>query len=565
LRPGWGQTATVLVLLGIGFLGGLITGISPCILPVLPVIVAGSAAEGNRRRPFAIIAGLVVSFSLITLVGGSLLSLLHLPADLLRDLGIAILFLLALGLVVPPVGEWLERPFARLGARHQATSGGALLLGVSLGAVFVPCAGPVLAAVSAVAATHRVGFTSVLLTLAYAAGAALPLLGFALVAQRTATGWKRLRDHTPLVRRVAGVVLGLTALAITLNLTRPLQTSVPGYTTALQNRIEGTPSALRQLAALDGETAKPFAKGNMVSVGSLPNLGPAPAFTDIAGWLNTPGGRPLSLAALRGKVVLVDFWTYSCVNCARALPHVESWYSAYKDHGFVVVGVHTPEFGFEHVIANVRTAAAQLGVHYPVAIDNNYTTWDAYANQYWPAEYLIDQNGAVRHFQFGEGDYGGTEADIRLLLAASGAHLPVATEVADRTPTGPLTPESYLGYDKLANYTGSAVQNDRAAAYVIPPSLPADTLSFGGTWTVHHEEATAGARALIALHFHASNVYVVLGGRGTVGVSLNGGPVTTLAVGRVPDLYQVVSARYQTATVTLAPSAGVEAYSFTFG
>ena len=412
----------MVALLGIGFLGGLITGISPCVLPVVPVIVAGGATAEGRRRPYAVLAGLVVSFSLATLVGGALLSALHLPQDFLRDFGIAMLFVLAAGLLVPVIGDLLERPFARLGRGGPATSAGGFVLGASLGLVFVPCAGPVLAAISVVAATHRFGTGSFLLTLSYAAGVAVPLLVLALVAQGTASRWSALRTHMPLARRVAGAILALSALAIAFDLTRPLQTSLPGYTSALENHLEGSAGASAQLRALTGERPNHFVTRQAATRVALPDLGTAPQFTGITAWLNTPAGRPLDLRALRGRVVLVDFWTYSCINCQRALPHVEAWYRAYRDKGLVVVGVHTPEFPFEHVVGNVREAARQLGVDYPIAVDDDDATWDAYNNQYWPAEYLIDQSGHVRHVQLGEGDYALTERDIRLLLVAGGAY-----------------------------------------------------------------------------------------------------------------------------------------------
>ncbi len=563
----------MITLLGIGFIGGLITGISPCILPVLPVIVAGGAAEAttaSRWRPYAIIGGLVASFTVFTLLGGSLLSLLGLPQDLLYDLGIAVLLVLGLGLMVPRVGEWLELPFARLGARRQPGSGSGFVLGAGLGLVFVPCAGPVLTAISVVAATHRVGPTILLLTLAYALGAAVPLLAFALVAQHTTRGWAALRGHMPVVRRVAGAVLALTAVAIAFNWTRPLQTSVPGYTSALEDHLEATPSATRQLNALKGEQANKFASGQTVAAGALPMLGRAPDFTGITQWLNTPGDRPLTLAGLRGKVVLVDFWTYSCINCQRTLPHVEAWYHAYKDRGLVVVGVHTPEFPFEHVVSNIRAAASQYGVHYPIAVDDNDDTWNAYNNEYWPAEYLIDQNGEVRHTDFGEGDYGQTEQDIRLLLAAGGARaLPPATEVADRTPTTELTPETYLGFARqdLTFYQGSAVIDSRPTRYQPDASLPADEWSFGGTWTVRQWESTADADgSTIDLNYMADDVYLVLGGSGTIGVSINGVHQRTIDVSGVPDLYTLVSSsHYSSGLLRLTFSAGVQAFDFTFG
>ena len=562
----------MLLLLGVGFLGGLITALSPCIIPVLPVIAAGGSTGGGPGRPFAIIGGMVASFTAFTLAGGELLSLLHLPQDLLRDLGIALLFVLAAGLMVPALGDLLERPFARLGAPTAGgfaggTANGAVL-GASLGLVFVPCAGPVLAAISAVAATHRVGLTAVLLTLAYALGAALPLLALAIVARRTTTGWKALRSRMPLVRRVAGVVLALTALLLAFDLTTPL-TAVPGYASAIEDHIEQAPGVENQLRDLQGQHGRGFSSGQTAAAGALPDLGRAPAFTGITRWLNTPGDRPLTLSGLRGKVVLVDFWTYSCINCQRELPHVEAWYAKYHRYGLEVVGVHTPEFPFEHVVSNVQAAVGRLGVRFPVAIDDNYATWNAYANEYWPAEYLIDQNGEVRRTAFGEGGYPTTESDIRLLLEAGGArHLPPPTELADRTPTQELTTETYLGSTRFdgERYLGSAVLESRPASYRIAGGLPSGDFSFGGTWTQHAWEITAGRGAQIALSYMADDVYLVLGGTGAVSVSVNGVHTKTVQVSGVPDLYTLVSsASFHTGLLTLSVSPGVQAYDFTFG
>ncbi|HMD46771.1 MAG TPA: cytochrome c biogenesis protein DipZ [Acidimicrobiales bacterium] len=563
----------MLTLLGVGFLGGLITGVSPCVLPVVPVIAAGGSAGAGRWRPYVIIAALVATFSLATLAGGALLSLLGLPQDLLRDLGIALLIVLGLGLVVPKLGELLERPFARLGRGRPAVSSNAVVLGASLGLVFAPCAGPVLAAISVVASTRRVGFSAVLLTLAYAVGAALPLLGVALLARRAADRLGVVRNHAPAVRVVAGALLLATALAIAYGLTTPLQTSVPGYASALENRVEGSPAVTRQLQALTGEHANRFSRAQQaarrqVAAGALPDLGPAPGFAGITTWLNT-GGRPLTLAGLRGKVVLVDFWTYSCINCLRSLPHVEAWYRTYHDQGLVVVGVHTPEFPFEHVVGNVTAAVHQLGVTYPVAVDDDYGTWNAYNNEYWPAEYLIDQDGHVRHTSFGEGDYGATERSIRTLLAAGGAmHLAPPTGVADRTPSASDigTPETYLGFERLQNYDGTAMRIGLPGRYHFPPALPANEFSLSGGWTVKAWDAVAGGDARMELAYTARDVYLVLGGSGTVAVTVNGHPTTTVAVHGVPNLHTLVSGSApQTGLLELSFSPGVQAYDFTFG
>jgi thiol-disulfide isomerase/thioredoxin len=301
----------------------------------------------------------------------------------------------------------------------------------------------------------------------------------------------------------------------------------------------------------------------------LPRLAKAPNFTGIVSWLNTPGDQPLSLAQLRGKVVLIDFWTYSCINCQRSLPHVEGWYKDYKKDGLVVVGVHTPEFAFEHVVSNVRSEAGKLGVDYPIAVDNNYGTWDAYDNQYWPAEYLIDPSGEIRAYDFGEGGYGTMESNIRQLLTANGAtRLPPRTDVADKTPTNQLTQETYLGYSEATPqyFVGTAFDYNKAIDYHAPSSIPLNDVAFGGTWTDRSQQATAGANATLSLHFTADDVYLVLGGSGTVDVSYNGRHLSTVKVSGIPTLYTLFSGQaLQTGLLDLQVTPGVQAYDFTFG
>ncbi len=602
-------------LLVIAFLGGLITGLSPCIVPVIPAVMAGGSTGTSKRRPYVIIAGLVVSFSLSVLFASSLLGFLHLPQDLLFWLGVALLGLLSVGLLIPRVGELVERPFARLGASRYANEGGGFVLGLSLGLVFVPCAGPVLTAISVAAAHHHVGASSLLVTLFYALGVTIPLLVLAVVAQRATTSWSSLRSHLPAVRKVAGVILGVATLAIAFNWLGALQRDVPGYTSALEDHIESTDSACTQLQHLSGEHQNQFAAANaelegkkatcaatdqgnsqsghlvagatttttttphatptspqkpsvfMANKTNLPDLGRAPNFTGITAWFNTPGDKPLSLSDLRGKVVLVDFWTYSCINCQRALPHVEGWYNDYKNDGLVVVGVSAPEFAFEHVVSNVESAAGNLGIDYPVAVDDNLATWDAYNNEYWPADYLIDPTGVVRAYNFGEGGYSSMENNIRMLLTANGVtDLPARTDVPDKTPTNDITPESYVGDEQLNNEVGTAVVPNKAIVYHAPSTIPSNSLAFGGTWTVHNEEATAGSNATLDLQFTADDVYLVISGHGTVGVSYNGRHLTTVPISGIPKLYTLFSGTVlQTGELTLTVSPGVEAYDFTFG
>jgi thiol-disulfide isomerase/thioredoxin len=349
------------------------------------------------------------------------------------------------------------------------------------------------------------------------------------------------------------VVLAATALAIAFRLDDHFTTALPGYTQSLQNKIEASSTAKRQIADLTGSGAAIAA-----------DMGPkAPEFTGIQEWINTPGGRPLALKSLRGKVVLVDFWTYSCVNCLRTLPHVKAWDRAYRKDGLAIVGVHTPEFAFEHVPSNVKAAVRKLGVRYPVAIDNKFGTWNAYGNQYWPAKYLIDRTGHVRYTHFGEGEYDKTEDAIRRYLGEKAQPL---THVADRTPEHAMTPESYLGYARLERYAGSPVRPDRFALYHFTGPLNPDDLAYDGSWRVTPEHIEAGPFARLRLNFAAEAIHLVLGGSGRVDVLVNGQALRPVGVRGEPRLYTL--ARFpkpRAGLLELRFSPGIKAYAFTFG
>ncbi|MGH3104142.1 MAG: cytochrome c biogenesis protein DipZ [Gaiellaceae bacterium] len=551
----------MIVLLGIGFLAGVITAISPCVLPVLPLLLAGGAS-GGRRRPYAIVAGLVASFTFFTLAAATLLDLLGLPQDLLRNLAIAMLFVVAATLIVPRVAYLLERPFHFLTRRRAGDAGGGFVLGLSLGLVFVPCAGPVLAAVTVLAANREVDAQAVLLTLAYAAGAALPMLAIAIGGRRVSGA---LRAQMVWLRPALGGVIAVTALAIALGVDRRFQTAVPGYTEALQERIERSSAADRELGELTGARRAAREEG-----AELADFGQAPDFTDISEWINTPGGEPLSLRQLRGKVVVIDFWTYSCINCLRTLPYIKGWEETYRADGLAIVGVHTPEFAFEREPANVRGAVRRLGLRYPVALDNDFGTWNAYANRYWPAKYFIDRRGHVRWAHFGEGEYDRSEDVIRQLLAEDGstpARMAAVTG-AQGAAREPITPESYLGYERLDRYAGSpGVAIDRQAAYSFPRApLPQGHLAFAGPWRIEGERAVAaGVGSRLRLQFRARDVHLVLAGRGSVQVLLDGRPRRTVAVAgdRLYTLLHLDSV--QDGLLELGFSPGVEAYAFTFG
>jgi thiol-disulfide isomerase/thioredoxin len=364
------------------------------------------------------------------------------------------------------------------------------------------------------------------------------------------------------VRFASGIVIALVAVGIAFNADSRFATALPGYTQALQKHIEETPTARRALDKVTGAKERAPATTITAAAGKplhLPVFGVAPPLSPSGDWFNS---KPLTLAGLRGKVVLVDFWTYSCINCLRTLPHLESWYSTYRRDGLVIVGVHTPEFAFEHVPSNVGAAVKRLGIRYPVVQDNAYGTWTNYSNQYWPAHYLIDRLGRIRDYHFGEGGYAETEAAIRTLLGVTAAPAPVA----DTTPTEATTPETYLGYARLdPQRLVDKVANDRLHTYPGAVTLAPDAFTYSGSWKVEQEKIVSGRGAALGLHFRAKDVYLVLGGRGDVQVSIAGGPVRTVHVGSYRLYTLRRSGRFENARLDLRFTPGVAAYAFTFG
>jgi len=572
-----------MALLLIGYLAGLIAGVSPCILPVLPVIFVGwtapvdgekPVAATRRRRSLVVMAGLVVSFGLLTALGSVLISSLHLPQNLLRDAGIALLVLFGAGLMSSRLERLLERPFSRLSAGPLPRDTSAFVLGLGLGAVFVPCAGPVLATISVLGATHRASLYSVLLSLCFAAGAATPLFALALVSDRIAERSRALAKRTRQLRPFAGALLMVAGLSIALNWTAPLQRWIPNYTASLQHRLEGTNStqhdlrALTQGAASDGSLIACEQIAGATAVTTLQECGAAPQFTGISAWLNTPGNQPINLTALRGHVVLIDFFTYSCINCQRSLPHVEAWYQRYHQSGLDVIGIQAPEFAFEHDLSNITDAAKALGIDYPIAVDNNLATWTAYSNEYWPAEYLIDAHGVIRHVAYGEGAYGSDEQLIRALLRAARPTetLPPATNVPDRTPTQALSPETYLGSERSQYLQGGIAVQNGEAEYQFPANISLGNYALAGPWRTTNEYIASSQNSQLRLHFEAQHVYLVLGGHGTVRETLNGRYLRTVTVKGYPTLYTLLQEpSVETGVLGLRFSPGVEAYDFTFG
>jgi cytochrome c biogenesis protein CcdA/thiol-disulfide isomerase/thioredoxin len=591
----------VLTLALIGLIGGLVTGISPCILPVLPVIffsgaqaadtgqagttaapaAAGSggvtvaerapaAPKASRSRPYLVIAGLVVSFTLVTLFGSLLLSVLGLPQDVLRWAGLVVLVLIGVGLIVPRLEHLLEKPFSWLPQRSPDAAKGGFPLGLALGAVYVPCAGPVLAAITVAGSTGKIGLDTVVLTLSFAVGAAIPLLVFALAGRRVAERVRAFRKRQRGIRLTAGVVMIALAVGLVFNLPQLLQRAIPDYTGGLQDQVNNSKQVQEalNLGGIENDQNKNLDKCTN-GANTLESCGTAPDIQGIQGWLNTPNGAPVDLRALRGKVVLLDFWAYSCINCQRSIPHVVAWDKAYRDAGLEVIGIHSPEYAFEKEPGNVASAAAKFGMTYPVALDNNLGTWTNYRNRYWPAHYLIDAHGTVRHIKFGEGDYDGTEKLVRELLrdADPNVKLPRATDTADDTPnTTDITRETFLGSTKRVNYAGQGAYSAGDRSFTFPDKQARDTFALDGAWTLTSQSITPTAdQGLLRLNYRAKEVRMVLSGKGTVTYRI-GDRTRTIDVTGTPDSYQLVSTKdIEAGTVIVTASRGVQAYSFTFG
>ena len=395
-----------------------------------------------------------------------------------------------------------------------------------------------------------------ILTLAYALGAALPMLAIAFAGQRAARAFRSRAEN---VRRISGVLVAAAALAIALGVDQDLQTRVPGYTAAVQKRFERSNAAQRELRDLTGSKSPEASDGSGGGEGALTDYGQAPEFQGIGAWINS---EPLTLAGLRGRVVLIDFWTYSCINCLRTFPYIREWDTRYRKAGLTIVGVHSPEFAFERVESNVRENVKKLKLLYPVALDNDYGTWQAWSNQYWPAKYLIDRSGHVRYYHFGEGEYGKTEEAIRTLL---GADAPAASGLENRSPHGEVTPETYLGYKRFDRNGGDKVVEDEPHGYTLPRGLLDNELAFGGVWTVEDERAVAGLSASLRLQYRARDVYLVLTGKGSVQVLVDGKPERTVQVAG-DRLYTLVERKQiSDHLLELRFSPKVAGYAFTFG
>ena len=580
----------MIVLYGVAFISGLFTILAPCIWPLLPIVLADSTQSKSKRRPLGITVGVSLSFTILTLSISALESSIGLSPNLLRKLAVVVLLVIGISMAVPALSRRMEASisslsgrFGGVGRNQRSDFTGGFITGLALGIVWSPCSGPILASIATLAATNKVSFQLVIVTLIYVTGVAIPLFGFAVGGQKLLAKSRRLSKHTGRIQIVSGVVLIVTALAIYTNYDKTLEAkllnAIPSYSNAL-TKIESGAGVTKALAKLKGTKLIPStANGDQ---NSLFNANyPAAELTGINKWLNT--AAPKTLASLKGKVVLVDFWTYSCINCLRTLPHLEAWYKKYHSSGFEIIGVSTPEFAFEKDAGNVNSAIARYGIPYPVALDNNYSTWNVYNNQYWPAEYLIDATGKVRRTEFGEGNYGQTEQAIRTLLANAGHKVSVApSDLPDMTPQTQLTPETYFGSNRA--HFGYPTPNYPNGSFTIPEqkTIPQDQFALGGKWLIASDYVQAAPGATIAEHFAATNVYMILKpGTGTVNrvaVTYNGKPlVGTLAGSDVVNgvinvdsdrLYNIFSSGSAPSNGTLRFTfldAGIQAFTFTFG
>ena len=597
----------MLLLMLFALIAGAGTAITPCVLPVVPALLA-SSATGGRRRPIGIVIGLGITFTIAIVLLAQLVKGVGLASGAARTLAIVVLIVFGIALLVPDVTARIEAPLSRLGRFGPKSRGtgfwSGLGVGAALGFVCAPCAGPILAAVTSVSASSGASARVVLVAISYAVGLSAVLLVYAFAGRAVIDRIRRVgRGNT--VNRALGVVLLATGVLMIFNVDIRFEedlakdTSLPAVFVDPTRALENSSAVQKRLASLRPTsrfvTAQQEASSHPVSTAaerevaipgvttpSLKDLGTAPDFTDNQDWFNTPGDKPLTLAGLRGHVVLVDFWTYTCINCLRTLPFLKGLYAQYHKYGLDIVGVETPEFTFEQEASNVRQAISSDGIKYPVVQDNKYGTWNAWQNEYWPAEYLIDAKGQVRHVQFGEGDYKQSEAAVRALLADAGATSlpPPMTATAIMASAGLGTAETYLDTQPRQQNFATKLSGG-THDYPGASSLSLNEFALKGPWNASQESITVeGSGASISGAVQAAHVYLVLTSAGNVPrqgrVLLDGQPIPNAHAGadvkngvltitgeRLYSLVSFPTAQQFTFTVQLPP--GVSAYDFTFG
>ena len=551
----------MLLLLPFAFIAGAGTALSPCVLPVLPVVLS-AGASGGRRRPIGVATGIAVSFTFATVALVYLIDALGLPDDIARTIAVVVLVGFGVVLLVPPLAARIEAWATRIAPappdRSSDGFGSGFVLGAGLGLVYAPCAGPILAGVITVSAAQDFTAGRLAVALAYGLGSAVALYVLMLGGRRMT---RPLAARSVRFQQAVGAVMLATAVLMVADLDTRFQTSIandlPSWLVNPTGGIEESQAVESRLDDVRRQRAS-----------DLPVLGSSPELVQAGGrWFNSD---PLTLKSLRGRVVLVDFWTYTCINCIRTLPYVKEWDRKYRDDGLTVIGVHTPEFPFERDPGNVADAIEQNGIRYPVKQDNEYGTWDAFGNQYWPAKYLIDASGHVRYTHFGEGGYDVTENNIRSLLREAGRHADGrgGPRSEERPSPGLATPETSLGSARAQGFLNGQLEPGKQRFVGDPGQLPLNGFLYRGAWTIADEFARAGAHAELSLRFRARRVFLVMGsasGERSVHLRLDGRTLPYVHVSR-HRLYRLVDLdSVGEHTLTLEFDPGVEGYAFTFG
>lgn len=509
----------MILLIAFAFLAGIITVLSPCILPILPIILTSSI--GGQKiglgRPLGVVLGFVLSFTFFTLFLSTIVRLSGISADTLRIFSVFIIAVFGLSLLIPNFQLLVERLFSKLAkfmpqSQNKTGFSGGLLIGFSVGLLWTPCVGPILASVISLAITGTVTFDAFLITLAYSLGTAIPMFLIILGGQNALRRVPWLTANLGNIQKIFGVLMILTAMAIYFNVDRKFQTFVldtfPQYGVGL-TKFEDNESIQKELDDMgngdESRTDEKETSGILNSSGST-----APEIVAGGVWLNS---EPLKLQDLRGKVVLIDFWTYTCINCQRTLPYLKDWHEKYKDMGLVIVGVHSPEFEFEKSSANVTEAIKDFGLSYPIVQDNDFATWKNYKNKFWPAKYLIDANGKIRYTHFGEGKYDETEKNIQDLIREAGQS--VDFEIKEDAKGDDLvfgerpTVETYLGSER-ANSFDQGQYLKGSGNFNLNPKPASDNFSLGGSWVVDDEYIESGSGSKLSLNFNAKAVHLVI-------------------------------------------------------
>lgn len=569
---------------------GALTVLSPCILPILPPLLSASVSGRSRHRPFWIVLGLAASFTLFGVVFALFGSFLGLSNAALRHSALFVLFFFALSLLWPALWQRIGNGIGRLtrripGSGLPAAPLSSLLLGASLGLIWAPCAGPILGIILTLAAVQAAFAPTLVLMAAYSLGAAAPMLMIGYGSRRISDRVTSLRRWGPLSHRLFGALTLAAVVVLFFNLDTLLLAKLPGplfISSQIEKRLITPPAhpSNPEEAAFGVESALAAGKKS-----PYPILGTMPAFTNVTTWLNS---EPLTREGLRGKVVLIDFWTYSCINCIRTLPTVTGWDEKYRGQGLVIVGVHTPEFQFEKDLNNIKTAIARHRIGYPIAVDNDYGTWKAYRNQFWPAKYLIDAEGKLRLTHFGEGDEDGFERAIQsVLMEAKLLHQPIAVDPL-RKPVALSkirSPETYVGYRRASNFfSNEKMEPNQTINYTPPPSLRLNYWALGGAWKVIDEAAILQApQGKIQFRFEAPKLNLVMNGNEKgipARILVDGAPIPANMRGadlgpdgrviiKDPRLYNLVTLPKEDDKEHLFEMIfdrpGAELYAFTFG